>query len=154
MGTRADFYRRPAGEAGLPLARHWPPSGKREKRLASLSNECSIRPEVTAAAHDPLSFRELRAANVIRCEQSYFPVGHWSPTDWGCAVAGEVGEMCNLLKKLLRGDDVPIESIAKEIADAHIYLDLLAARLAIDTGAAIRSKFNEVSERKGSSVRL
>lgn len=74
-----------------------------------------------------LLFSVLRFANVDRCESSYFKLDHWTPTDWGCAAAGEMGELCNLLKKQLRGDEVKKEDIAGEIADVVIYLDLLAA---------------------------
>lgn len=40
----------------------------------------------------PLSFAELRIANVRRCDETFHPVDSWSPTDWMTAVAGEVGE--------------------------------------------------------------
>jgi NTP pyrophosphatase (non-canonical NTP hydrolase) len=106
---------------------------------------------------DGLTFNELREADVGRCNSGVFP-GHtldsWSPTDWACAVAGEVGEACNLIKKLRRGEIVSLEDIGFELADAVIYIDLLAARLGIDLGEAIREKFNIVSERRGSNARL
>lgn len=70
-------------------------------------------------------------------------------------MAGECGEACNLIKKLRRGEDVPTEDIAFELADLVIYADLLAERLGIDLGAAVRAKFNFVSEhRAGSDVRI
>jgi NTP pyrophosphatase (non-canonical NTP hydrolase) len=100
-----------------------------------------------------LSFEELRAVNVQRCEESFFPLDHWSPSDWACALAGEAGETCNAVKKLNRGDG-NIESVAKELADTIIQADLLAARLGITLGDAIRAKFNEVSERRNSPIRL
>lgn len=103
-----------------------------------------------------LTFRELRRANIERCEGPAFKhrVFDWSPTDWACALAGEVGEACNLIKKLRRGEPVPIPSIAAELADVQAYLDLLAARLGIDLGAATIDKFNAVSDRRGSTVKL
>lgn len=115
---------------------------------------------------DPLSFAELRKANLTRCEGTFHPINAWSPTDWATALAGEIGEACNLIKKLRRLDDADAEldtelrraclrgEIAKELADAVIYADLLAERLGIDLGAAVREKFNLVSERRGSSIRL
>jgi NTP pyrophosphatase (non-canonical NTP hydrolase) len=102
---------------------------------------------------DGLTFNELREANVGRCEDAFHPVDAWSPSDWACAVAGEVGEACNLIKKLRRGEDVPQQDIAFELADAVTYLDLLAARLGIDLGEAVREKFNIVSERVHSAER-
>lgn len=110
-----------------------------------------------------LLFSTLRTVNVARCESTFDPLSAWSPTDWACAMAGETGEACNQVKKLRRLDNVEdadaqrkaiIENIGKELADAVIYADLLAARLGIDLGAAVRATFNEVSERVGSSIRL
>lgn len=69
-----------------------------------------------------------------------------------CALAGEVGELCNLIKKLKRGENVPKEELAKEIADVQIYLDLLAARLGVELDNATIEKFNQVSVKRGSTV--
>ena len=115
---------------------------------------------------DPLSFSELRRANVARCEEVFHPLDSWSPTDWATALAGEVGEACNFVKKLRRLDRADSEldtelnrerlrcEIGKELADAIIYADLLAARLGIDLGSAVRDKFNLVSGRRGSTIYL
>jgi NTP pyrophosphatase (non-canonical NTP hydrolase) len=106
---------------------------------------------------DELTFDELRDADVERANSAWgdsHTLDSWSPTDWACAVAGEVGEACNLIKKLRRGEDIPVQAIAFELADAVGYIDLLAARLGIDLGEAVREKFNIVSERVGSKVRL
>ena len=105
-----------------------------------------------------LTFDELRKANVSRCEQVFHPLDSWSPTDWGNAMAGEAGETCNILKKMRRQNfernEVYILDLAKELADTAVYLDLLAARMRIDLGEAIRQKFNEVSEERESTVFL
>ena len=101
-----------------------------------------------------LDFLELRKANRERCETSFHGIDEWSETDWGCAAAGEMGELCNLLKKRRRGEDIPIKMVMDEIADVIIYLDLLAAKLGIQLSGPIREKFNEVSDRVGSEVRL
>ncbi len=101
-----------------------------------------------------LTFDQLRLANESRCGQVFHPLYDWSPTDWGCAMAGEAGEACNKVKKLRRGEDVPLKDIADELADTVIYADLLAARLGINLGQAIREKFNEVSEQRGSDILL
>lgn len=80
-----------------------------------------------------------------------------APTRREAALAGEVGEACNVIKKVRRGDrtmDDARPDIANELADAVIYLDLLAARAGIDLGNAVAAKFNEVSERVGSPRRL
>ena len=101
-----------------------------------------------------LDFRRLRQANVTRCTKSYHSVNDWSPTDWACAAAGEMGELCNLIKKLRRGENVPKQDVAGEIADTIIYLDLLAARLGIDLTEAVINKFNETSQRRRSEIEL
>jgi NTP pyrophosphatase (non-canonical NTP hydrolase) len=74
--------------------------------------------------------------------------------EWGCALSGEVGELCNFLKKMSRGDKIPKKYLAHEIADIHTYLSLLADNLDIDTEDAIIEKFNIVSKRWGSKFRL
>lgn len=107
-----------------------------------------------------LSFGALRRTNVARCESAYHPIASWSPTDWACAMAGEAGEACNVVKKLRRLDSSPhiaheergtlVRHAADEIADMVIYADLLAARLGVDLGDAVRSKFNATSRKIGS----
>jgi len=100
------------------------------------------------------TFSQLREANVARCEKHFHKLNIWSNTDWACALAGEVGELCNFIKKMRRGQDVPIEKLAKEIGDIQCYLDLLAARLGIDLAEATIEKFNEVSDRKNCKIKL
>lgn len=113
-----------------------------------------------------MNLNELRAANVRRCEQAFHPLQDWTPTDWACAMAGEAGEACNAVKKLRRLADgtntakdpqtepEAIAAIGAELADTIIYADLLAARLGIDLGRAIRAKFNVVSRRMNSDITL
>lgn len=102
---------------------------------------------VSEAVRAPLTFEALRKANLQRCPEAFHEVDDWTPTDWATAMAGECGEACNLIKKMRRGEDVPKEKVAKELADMVTYADLLAARLRIDLGEAVRAKFNEVSDR-------
>ena len=90
----------------------------------------------------------------------------WSLSDWAVALAGEVGELCNVVKKLNRIRDglpgnkegVTKESLeidlAKEIADVYLYLDLFATAVKVDLPAAIKFKFNEVSQRIGFKEQL
>ena len=101
-----------------------------------------------------LNFAELRNTNVRRCDANFFGLYEWSPTDWGCALAGEVGELCNLLKKMRRGEDIKVEDVGRELADVVIYADLLAARLGISLARAIPKKFNETSVKVGSDILL
>ena len=97
-----------------------------------------------------LDFADLRKANLARLPAfGHDTVRDWTPSDWAMATTGELGELCNLLKKRLRGEDIPQQDIAFELADTLIYLDLLAAVLDIDLAAAVIEKFNIVSVRRG-----
>ena len=114
-----------------------------------------------------LSFGSLAVRNKARCNQSFHEIDEWSPTDWACAMAGECGEACNVIKKLKRletegnspanagldKDDL-YRAAADEIADMVIYADLLMQRMGMSLGDAIRSKFNRTSEQVGSGETL
>lgn len=106
-----------------------------------------------------LTFDALRAANTERIKASKYQIceEQWTPAHWMQATVGELGELANLLKKVDRGD-FPLEQVknevAKELADVQTYLDILALKLGVDLGQATIDKFNEVSERIGSPVRL
>lgn len=81
----------------------------------------------------------------------------WKLSAWCNALTGEVGEAANLIKKIERGDitlDEARPALAKELADILTYLDLLAYRANVNLGGATIAKFNEVSERVGSPIRL
>lgn len=121
-----------------------------------------------------LSLGELRSANVKRCntvfhrraDGSMGALQDWSLTDWACAMAGEAGELCNVIKKLRRletadrDQDTPehravlMNAIAEEAADVLIYLDLLTAAAGVDLGESTRAKFNHVSEQRKTDIRL
>ncbi len=107
---------------------------------------------------------EFREANLSRLPR----FGHgdlhdpnaWGPMKWGCALAGEVGELCNVLKKYERQlpsdpkpDDLYV-AIGEEIADVLTYLDLLAAWFDIQLAPVAITKFNRVSQRAGFPERL
>lgn len=93
----------------------------------------SHRPDASFEQHDSLSFRELRRANVARLPlfrdrngklaHSQPDGSDWSEAEWLQAVMGELGELANLRKKVLRGDLTPLEALqstADEIADVLI----------------------------------
>lgn len=81
-------------------------------------------------------------------------IDDWTPAEWGCALAGETGELCNMLKKIRRGENVDLKEVAHEIGDVFAYLDLVAASLGIDLEKAIIDKWNVVSERRGWHERI
>lgn len=125
-----------------------------------------------------LIFQELRVANKARLPEFKNKHGQpahskadgsdWSPAQWLQAVVGELGEYANIRKKFERGDLSFEEyrvAAAKELADVQTYLDILALRCldatdgtphhcGVDLGQATIEKFNEVSVRVASNVRI
>jgi len=103
-----------------------------------------------------LTFSRLREAN--RARQADFIANgasaDWSTAEWLMALIGEVGELANFMKKDLRDGTHHYLDIMKELADIQVYLDLLADSLEVNLELATIDKFNEVSERIGSRVRL
>ena len=98
----------------------------------------------------------------------------WTVSDWALAVAGETGELAevlllyslmtmslgkaeNIMKKMRRKDfdgDIAISDISEELADVVIYLDMLADSLGIDLGKAVVYKWNKKSEQFDIPLRL
>lgn len=112
-----------------------------------------------------LSFDALRQGNMKRIPLfghtwNEFPGDDWSGPEWGNALAGEAGEACNVLKKMHRGlpedpsGEEAKQALAHELADVVCYADLVAARFGIDLGEAVREKFNIVSDRRGTDIKL
>jgi len=116
---------------------------------------------------DGLTFNVLRQSNNKRMPHFKNSKGEpahakpdgsdWKLSAWSNAVAGEVGESANIIKKIERGDltlDEARDTLAAELADIATYLDILAKQAGIDLGRAIITKFNTVSTRIGSPVRI
>lgn len=101
-----------------------------------------------------LTFEKLRKANAERCEKHFHQISAWSESDWAVALAGEVGELCNMIKKRRRGEDIPTQELAKELGDIVAYADLLATRLGLKLVVCVQEKFDEVSDRKQSTIKL
>ena len=103
-----------------------------------------------------MDLKQLKAANDIRLYHTpaYAKCLEWTLADWSNAIAGETGEMCNLIKKIRRGDDIDPKEVGKELADIIIYADILASLLGLDLSDCIVQKFNEVSDRVGSEVKI
>jgi NTP pyrophosphatase (non-canonical NTP hydrolase) len=113
----------------------------------------------------PLTFEQLRSANLTRCARWHRGgLSEWSLSDWGVATAGEMGEALNVVKKLNRerdgiaGNSASVEELreqlADELADVAIYLDIMAASEGIDLAGAIARKFNRTSVKVGFPERL
>lgn len=100
--------------------------------------------------------------NRLRCESpSGFnhALSSWSLSDWTTAVAGELGEAANIVKKLNRvRDGIPGNKeseaelramLADEIADTAIYLDLMAQAAGLDLETVRDAKFAKTSAKIG-----
>lgn len=129
--------------------------------------------------NDSLDFDTLRSANARRIQHFRNGGGKvvhtssdgsdWTPAQWLQALVGEVGEFANVRKKYERGD-ITFEQYAvearKELGDIQSYLDILARRAldrrdgtpdasgGINLGEVTVEKFNEVSRRVNSPVRI
>jgi NTP pyrophosphatase (non-canonical NTP hydrolase) len=111
-----------------------------------------------------LGFDELRETNMDRLVR-WHGESDWSLADWSNAMCGEAGEAANVVKKLRRLEtdtdqglgrprDEYVFDLGKELADVVIYADILAAKVGLDLGECVRSKFNEVSARYDFPERL
>jgi NTP pyrophosphatase (non-canonical NTP hydrolase) len=101
----------------------------------------------------------LREANETRQKE-------WDPSDLitmayrGNELAGEVGEACNVIKKLererlgIRGSRSTKEHLAQELADAVICIDLIAMQCGISLAEAVQQTFNNTSEKYGLKTRI
>lgn len=110
-----------------------------------------------------MRLNHLRIANTAR--QAEWPGG--SKVDLafrGLELAGEVGELLNLVKKVVRLKrgitgtkeqmvDLHL-ALQDELADVIVCVDLLAMDLGIDLSKAVPFKFNATSEKHGLQTRL
>ena len=101
-----------------------------------------------------LTFEEFCNKNRRRNKTSFKHCADWSALEWCGAAAGELGEMVNLVKKVHRGDKIDPKLIGKEIADTICYLDDVAAKFGLSLQKCLIDKFNEVSDRVSSKIRL
>ena len=103
------------------------------------------------------TFLEFQTVNRIRCVEAFRHLvdttnAKWPWYLWALCVAGESGELCNRVKKILRGDnslESQREKLLGELADVITYSDLMISALGADTEQVIWKKFNTVSRRRG-----
>lgn len=106
-----------------------------------------------------MTFREFADMNRLRCEA---PDGFDRRLDtttmahWALGVCEEAGEVAGVVYAM---DHRPQKGkttldLADEIADVVSYCDLLAQRIGCSLEEILRSKWNRVSERIGSPLRL
>lgn len=101
-----------------------------------------------------MDFNDLRRANINR-QAEWDPDSKITLSYRGNELAGEVGEACNIMKKLerqrlgIRGSRASQIDLAQELADVIICCDLIAATEGIDLMIAVRAKFNSTSDKYG-----
>ncbi len=99
-----------------------------------------------------LEFETLRAANLAR-QKEWNKGTKKTLTSKTNELAGEVGECCNVTKKIEReeqglvGSRATIQDLADELADVIICADLVAAHTGINLFKAVVEKFNKTSEK-------
>lgn len=111
-----------------------------------------------------LDLAAFRPLNVERAREGFKCYDNQPLTYWTTALAGEVGELCNMIKKMQRVErggvdggssytakDISKEMLREEIGGIAIYLDLLASLLDISLEEAIVHTFNSKSEKYGFS---
>lgn len=112
--------------------------------------------------------RRFRRTNVARATEDFHDYN--APAAnlfFAVGMAGEAGELLNLIKKLERrahggpdiGNSIKVEQIGKEKLEEEFggmltYLDLLASHYDIDLEEAITKTFNTVSSKVNSKHRL
>ena len=100
----------------------------------------------------------FRPINIDRARNGFKCYDNQPLTYWTTALAGEVGELCNMIKKMQRVErggvdggssytakDITKEMLKEEIGGIAIYLDLMASLLDIDLSEAIVDTFNQKS---------
>jgi NTP pyrophosphatase (non-canonical NTP hydrolase) len=104
----------------------------------------------------------LRPINIQRATEGFKCYNNQTLTYWTTALAGEVGELCNMIKKMQRVEkggmdggssysakNITKEMLKEEIGGIAIYLDLLASLLDISLEDAIIDTFNNKSAMYG-----
>lgn len=105
------------------------------------------------------TFQDLRDANKLR-QAEWDKDSKITLAYRGNELAGEVGEACNLIKKLerarlgIRGTTTSIDDLAEELSDVIICVDLIAMDSGIDLSLAVPQKFNKTSKKVDLKTRM
>lgn len=125
----------------------------------------AARAALAAAGPPPFGddfLQRLRRANIARNEEYRAKTGGQElPLLFRATeLAGEIGEMLNVIKKMERerlgwsGKRATKEDLREEIGGAMACFDLLAMTLGEDIAEATAAEFNKVTDRLGLTVRL
>lgn len=110
----------------------------------------------------------FRNVNVARADRDFKNYSLPSSTlFFAVGMAGEMGELLNLVKKLerkahggpdvgnsIKAGEINIHHLEEEIGGVLTYLDLLASRYSISLEEALTKTFNKVSDKLDSRYRL
>ena len=113
---------------------------------------------------EPLTVRAIQAINAARSARWMAGTPGWTTLEIAGELAGEVGELANVCKKIRRSEmGVPGNKVSDdelylmargELGDVMIVLMLTASKLGIDLQEAVRDAFNAKSEQMGFPERL
>jgi NTP pyrophosphatase (non-canonical NTP hydrolase) len=123
------------------------------------ANSSGEKEAVEVVALQGQNYRTLRSANIAR-QAAWCPENVPDLSFRGNELAGETGEVCNVIKKLererlgWRGSRDTKEHLAEELADVVICADLIAIAAGINLDLATAQKFNATSEKVGLPHRL
>lgn len=107
---------------------------------------------------EPKVFNNLHSANKARQVLWNKGTGTNGPLYAATELAGEVGEVCNVVKKLERekrglvGSRSTVADLEDELGDVLICVNLLALEYGIDPERAAARKFNKTSRKLGFPV--
>jgi NTP pyrophosphatase (non-canonical NTP hydrolase) len=127
---------------------------------SGLTKAASQNPVVTG----PLTFAAFRNINTQRKLRWHAGATRtWVGPDWGNELAGETGELCNLIKKEQRHRDGILTpgdhaeralAICKEIGDVVICAELIAEFYGVSLEDCVKYAFNRTSEKMNFPERL
>jgi len=131
---------------------YWP-------RVAGLRLVSHAAPVPAVGTREGLTFAEFSAANRLRCERDFGrTLGTRDAAVSMCiGLAEESGEVAGAVRAYLgisERKNPSVEAVGNEIADLVSYADLLAQTVGLSLADALVRKFNIVSGRIGSDVRL
>lgn len=92
-----------------------------------------------------MTYKELKFKEIEKLVKNF---GNDDVLYWTTALAGEVGEYCNLIKKFVRDKKYELRKIRLELADIFIYLVLNARFHGIDLEGAILDKLEIIKKRR------
>lgn len=123
----------------------WASAADSLKRLWSYVSDVATR---------PMTISRLQITNFVRCAEVFYEPDSKPVSYYAMALAGEVGELCNKLRELDDGWNIPHSKIEEEFGDILPYLVLLASRARVNLEEVTIRQFNEVSVKQKSTLRL